>query len=158
MNSLSPSDFEQIRFFDCLEGRELAYVQRLLKVHSFEAGHIIFEEGDPGDRLYFILSGTVRIEKTSREGKSRVIKILRRRSMFGDMAIFDNSCRSATAVAESDVILASLHRDQFDEIMEARPRAGVKIIRALVRVMSLRLRMSDAELVDAWAFTEDTGL
>lgn len=155
MHSLSQGDIDQIRFLDCLEGSEIAFVHRLLKAHSFTEGQAIFSEGEPGDRLFFILSGVVRIEKSAQGGKGRTITILERRAMFGDMALLDGSFRSATAIAESDVLLASLHRDQFDELMDERPRTALKLMKALMRVMSQRLRLSAAELVDAWAYTDE---
>jgi len=151
MGPIRFGDLERIAFFDNLTGGELDHVYRLLARRSYGKGDLIFQEGDPGDELFFLLSGIVRLEKRSQKGRRRTLGTLTRRSMFGDMAMVDGSCRSAAARAMSDVEVATLHRNDMAHLLESHPRTAARILMNLLRLVSLRLRKASADLVDAWS-------
>ena len=69
-------------------------------------GASVFREGDQGDQLYFIVSGKVKLGRTSPDGRESLLAILGPGELFGEMALFDPSPRTATATAVSETRLA----------------------------------------------------
>src|SRR5437870_3616811 len=78
---------------------ELQRLSAQVRRRSYREGRVVFEEGEPGDGLYVILSGTVKISLASPEGDETVIALLAHGECFGEMAVVDGRPRSATATA-----------------------------------------------------------
>ena len=120
-----------VGLFTDIPGEDLAHVARVAREESFEPGEAIFREGDPGDSLYLLLSGRVRIHK-----KERPIAELGGRECFGEMAILDLEPRSASATALDDTLCLQLLREDFEEILALKPSIAFGVI----RILSRRLR------------------
>ena len=98
---------------------------------TYAAGEIIVREGDPGDELYVILQGTVRVERAG-----RVLKTFGQGEFFGEVAVLDGRPRSADVVAETDVTCLSLPRDLLRDALAGDPRAAW----AMLETLAARLR------------------
>src|SRR5882672_130481 len=83
--------------FTDLQDSELNKIGRLLKEHKFAENELIFAQGEPGDGLYIILQGRVRIASTDQLGRERVLAFYGPGEFFGDMAVLTGEPRSATA-------------------------------------------------------------
>lgn len=83
---------------------------------NFESEEIIFCEFEKGDTFYFIQSGEVRIVR-EQQGNENIIAVLSPGMFFGEMAIIENEPRSATAIAECDVMLFEFSRDNFEQVI-----------------------------------------
>lgn len=142
-------DFNQIPFFDELKGMELDVIAKMLVPQSYGRGNAIFYEGDPGHAMYFIQEGQVNIAKAADDGTIKTLTIVNPRSILGEMALIDRSTRSATAIARNDVRLVSLSAKDFDVLVDQYPRVAVKILLKLLRIVSMRLRKTSADLVDS---------
>ncbi len=107
-----------------------------------EAGETIFEKGSPGESMYIIVSGKVRVH----DGE-RTINILADREVFGEMALLDAVPRLASVTAVEDTLLLRLAQEPFYEAVDAR----VEIARGVIRVLSrhLRERVQDVGRLDA---------
>jgi CRP-like cAMP-binding protein len=114
-----------------LPDSELARIARLLKEQKFSENDLIFQQGDPGDGLYLVLQGRVRIATTDSFGRERVLAFYGPGEFFGDMAVLTGAPRSATAGASSDVRLLQLRKDDFDVLVAT----NVGVMRAMMRVM-----------------------
>ena len=114
-----------------LTDAELAKIARLLKGHKVAENEVIFNQGDPGDSLYIVLQGRVRIATTDSFGRERVLAFYGPGEFFGDMAVLTGGPRSAGASASSDVRLLQLRKDDFDILVAS----NVGIMRAMMRVM-----------------------
>ena len=114
-----------------LTDAELAKIARLLKGHKVAENEVIFNQGDPGDSLYIVLQGRVRIATTDSFGRERVLAFYGPGEFFGDMAVLTGGPRSAGASASSDVRLLQLRKDDFDILVAC----NVGIMRAMMRVM-----------------------
>lgn len=88
----------------------------------FDADDVIFREGDPGDCLYLIIDGTVRISKTGRGGLQETLNFIGAGNFFGEMALVDGQPRSAQATATSPTILGSVDAATFNRILDDEPR------------------------------------
>ncbi|MHB8575804.1 MAG: Crp/Fnr family transcriptional regulator [Dehalococcoidia bacterium] len=118
---------------------------RRTRTRRYGRGSIIFHKDDPGSQLYVIVSGTVRIGIPSIEGKDLVLNILSAGESFGEMALFDDLPRSASAEAIDDTTTLILQRTDFLEMVERYPKLALRVIELLTR----RLRSTDALAQDA---------
>ena len=110
---------------------------------------MIFHQGDPGDRLHFVVTGLVKISIVSRDGRENDIALLMPGDCFGEMSILDGGSRSATAVAVESTETMTLSRDHFLAFVNQHPQVAIEII---VLLMS-RLRATD-EMVGDMVFLD----
>jgi signal transduction histidine kinase len=88
----------------------------------FDSGDVIFEEGEPGDCLYLVIEGSIRISKMGRGGKQETLGFISPGNFFGEMALIDGQPRSAQAAAAEPTVLGKLDSASFDRILENAPR------------------------------------
>jgi len=111
---------------------------------DFPPGHVIFTEGEPGDRLYIIISGKVKIGRRYPGGRENLLTIMGPSDMFGELSIFDPGPRTSTATTITEVRAASMDRDGLRALIIDRP----KIAERLLRVLARRLRRTNGNLAD----------
>lgn len=114
------------------------------------AGHILFEQGDPGSTAFLIEQGNVEISVII-QGESRILNRLGPGVLLGEMAVLDDAPRSATARALTDCILTPIDRSQFAERLEASD----PVVRALLLSQLARYRTAFANLSGSNVVTED---
>ena len=119
---------------------------RVCNVEELKHGEYLFREGDPGDRLYLIAEGAVRISRQISGMGEEALVVLKEGAYFGEMALFDGQPRSTDAIVDSRCLLVSITRDAFMEVMEADKEMAYKVLMAMVGVLSERLRMSNEQL------------
>jgi CRP/FNR family cyclic AMP-dependent transcriptional regulator len=139
----------QIELFSGLAEAELEHLATSLRRRRFAKGQILFFRGDPGQTLYIIESGQVKIVLSSSEGREFSLALLGPMDFFGDLALLDGEPRSADAVAQDTCHLLLLEREDFLRFLEAHPQAAAK----LLSVLSRRLRQN-AEIVQDAAFLD----
>ncbi|CAN5555022.1 cAMP-activated global transcriptional regulator CRP [soil metagenome] len=126
-------------------------VGRLLPV-EFVRGHIFFTQGEPGERLYFLTSGKVKLCRRAPDGRESLFGILGPSDIFGELAVFDPGPRTCTATAVTEVCAAPLDRAALKDWMVERPAVAERLLRVLAR----RLRRTDEELSN-FAFNDVPG-
>lgn len=137
-----------IPIFADLDPAELNTVSGHMHVSRFEAGDLVFSEGDPGDEVCFVVDGTLDVLK-SYEGKlEKKIAVKAPGGSIGEMAVIGNFSRTATVKSRTDATLLTLPRRRFDQICEEHPKIGVKILRSIAQMLSLHLRDTSQELLD----------
>lgn len=127
------------QLFSTLTPRELKIVDGLLHMREFLAGEIVFDEGEEGQALYILLSGTVSVSWT-RDSVREVLAELTSGSFFGDLALLDNTPRSAQVRAKEACEMAVFFRADFVALMETDATIGYKISLQLARNLAQRLR------------------
>ncbi len=138
----------ELPLFDSLQGEELSLVARHILPFKLAKNTYLFKEGEEGDYICFVLKGNVNVYKTSSKGRSMHIATLPRGSTIGEMALIDETSRSATVKAPEDVNLLILPRKGFNEILENHPGTGIKILKGIARLMSLNMRRTSSLLAD----------
>jgi SulP family sulfate permease len=140
-------DLRDMKIFQYLSDREIAYLAKILTHSEYKTGDIIFEEGDAGNTMYLVSSGSVSIllEIGKGERKKRVASF-GRGVFFGEMALLENKPRSATAMAEEETGLYVLKREDFFRLLDKKPKIASKIQVGIARELSGRLRATDEEL------------
>ncbi|MDQ1295089.1 MAG: Crp/Fnr family transcriptional regulator [Actinomycetota bacterium] len=105
---------------------------------------ILFNEGEPGDRLYVIVDGKVKLGRTSADGRENLLAVLGPGEMFGELSLFDPGPRNATATAIADTMLIGLGNDDLVSWLSGRPGVARQLLGALAR----RLRRTNESLAD----------
>ena len=117
-----------------------------------QRGHVLFRQGDRGDRLYLIKSGSIKLGTISSDGRESLLDILGRGEMIGELTLFDPGPRTATATAVLTADLLELSHAEMGKWIAANPTAARQLLAALAR----RLRRTDAALGDL-VFTDVPG-
>ena len=114
---------------------------------EFEENDVIFHEGDPGDSLHLVKAGEVAIKKLAdtMSGEEKAIAMIDKGDFFGEMALFDNKPRSATAYASKKSKVLVLKKEDFLNLMKKDPLTGATELLTISRVMSERLRKASKE-------------
>ena len=119
---------------------------------EFPRGTVIFNEGEPGDRLYIVSTGKVKIGRRSPDGRENLLSIFGPSDMFGELSIFDPGPRTSTATTVTDVRAYTMDRNALREWIGKRP----EIAEQLLRVLARRLRRTNNMLADL-IFTDVPG-
>jgi CRP-like cAMP-binding protein len=130
---------------------------------TFKPGEIIFSEYEPGESFYLIQSGRVKLIKNTGEFE-RTLDILQPTEMFGEMAILENSPRSATAIALDEVKVIELNAQNFEPLLLGNPPIALKLLRlfsrriyeAKRRFMILTLPDPEAKVADVFLMLDET--
>ena len=96
-----------------LKPKEVQALVKVVQKHTLADGEALFHEGDPGDCLYLVKSGSLKIIKESADGK--VLGFKKEGAALGEMALVFNEPRSAGAVADGETVVMSLSRDDFEK-------------------------------------------
>jgi CRP/FNR family cyclic AMP-dependent transcriptional regulator len=139
---MAPSAIDVLRgipMFQHLAPEDLAGLASLLRERRFPKGAIIVTQGDPGDALFLIGEGQVKVAVFAEDGREVILSVLAAGGFFGEMALLDDQPRSAHVIAMSDSALLQLRRDDFRSRLRASPELGI----ALLRELSRRLRRAD---------------
>lgn len=110
-----------IPFFSGLDPASLESVGRGMRTRRFRRGEVIFHQGDPGDALFIVSSGAIKIVLPSETGDEAILATLRVGDVFGELALLDGAPRSATAVAIEPSETLVLPRDRFRDLLATEP-------------------------------------
>lgn len=128
----------------------LERVAALATQRNYGEGEIVCSQGDPGDALYAVVTGRIRISSGAADGREMFLNIMEPGDSFGEIALLDGGTRTATAVAMVASELVSLRRDHLFALLEREPQVALD----LLRQCGERLRwtsglLEDAALLDA---------
>jgi CRP-like cAMP-binding protein len=142
---------DETNLFHLFEEDELERIAPYFERAHFGPGGKIFREGAPADCIAFVTSGEVEVKKqTEFEGKEIVLARMTKGSVLGELSLFDHQPRSATVEATRETELLVLRRSALETFIEDYPALGIKILKGLSRVLSLRLRHLEERLVDVF--------
>lgn len=117
--------------FRQLSSDALQKISALMSTVSFKGGDTVFLEREPGDALYFINSGKVRIWVHDGDKNEVTLTELEPGAFFGEMSVLDGGKRSANASALADSTLLCLRRDKFEDFLLQNPQAALEVIRGI---------------------------
>ena len=135
-----------VPILDVLSKDELTEFERIVHRRHYEPNENIFWEGEPGLGMYIIQEGTVKIYKTLPDGNDKELAILKSGDFFGELALLDESPRSASAIALEKCHILGLFRPELFEILDRKPRLGLKVTTKLAQMIGNRLRITNTEL------------
>ena len=132
----------QIGLFDGLSDRDLRELESVVRERSFRKNEVIFHAQEPGNALFVIKRGRVKISMDDRSGKETILRILEAGDFFGEMSLLDGEPRSATVSSLEPCQALILSRDQFLQFIPRHPQVVLKMLTALSR----RLRKADEKI------------
>ena len=133
---------QNLPLFGELEEAEQIEIWTHVITRSYKKSNIILFEEDPGDSLFIIKEGKVKITRLSEGGKEVILSILGEGEFFGEMSLLDGESRSANVIALSDCEVFVLTRDKFLAILKSSPQIAITLLEELAH----RIRMSDQQI------------
>jgi len=133
---------KKIPVFSALPANHLARLGNISEVKSFKSGNLIVSEKAPGKMLFFVISGRIKIYKTTAAGHIKVLSYLNKGDIFGEMVIFDGGLRSASAEAMAGCRILIIRAKDFKEFASSNISVLLKIISTLIG----RLKKADDEI------------
>jgi CRP-like cAMP-binding protein len=137
---------KQAAIFQDLDDGELARVAEVCREQKFAPGQHVFKEGEPGNRLFIISEGEVRISRTIPGSGEEALAVLKPGACFGEMAIFDRSERSTDAIANTTSTLITIARSDFELLLDFNRDIAYKVLWSVVRLLCARLRVTNDNL------------
>jgi CRP-like cAMP-binding protein len=113
-----------------------------MRERSYPKGSVILFEDDPGDALYLVKGGQVKVVLIGEDGREVILSVLGEGTFFGEMALLDDEPRSAHVIAMEDSIVLALRREDFRQRLRTSPEIAI----ALLRELSRRLRRADDQI------------
>lgn len=146
-----------IYLFQELGESELEEIASICQEERFKVGTKIFEEGDVGDKLYIIIDGEIRISKQIPGIGEEALAVLKPGQYFGEMALMDDSERSADAIANKSCRLVSISRSDLEQLLFVNKDIAYSLLWTFVRTLSQRLRETNDKIKAFFAMTSFGG-
>jgi CRP/FNR family transcriptional regulator, cyclic AMP receptor protein len=143
----------KVAFFDGLTPEALAMIAQVTTEESHPVGTRLFSYGEPGDKLYIILEGKVRISREVGGMGEEALAVLGAGDVFGEMSLLDESPRSADANTHDKCRLLVITKDAFDDLLFLHKDLAYEVLWSCVRMLAARLR----ETNDKLTFLSTTG-
>ncbi len=134
----------EIPIFSSLKEEHLNELLLIANKKQFKKNEIIFHEGDPGNVLFIIISGSVKIALNDSDGKESILNILCENDYFGEMSLVDGVFRSATVSAIEDTIAFLIHREKFINLIKEH----TDIVLNMVAILCRRLRKTNEKVAN----------
>ena len=148
-DSIAAQALQGVPFFANLQEDHASELAGKLVLRRFGPNQVIFHLGDPGGLLYLISRGKVKISHTTPDGQEVVLAILGTGDFFGELALLDDSPRSATAVALEPTETWTLHRAEFMQYLSDNPNFALHVLKTLARhIRRLNTQLADIFFLD----------
>ncbi len=132
----------KVPLFSQLAPSDLERVSEISRERAYPRNSVILFEDDPGDALYVVAQGQVKVVLIGEDGREVILSVMGEGEFFGEMALVDDEPRSAHVIAMEDSTLLVLRREDFQGILKQTP--GIAL--ALLRELSRRLRRVDEKV------------
>lgn len=130
--------------FAALDAEGAAALRASLTERHVPKGAVLFREGEPGDQMFVIVEGKVKLGQTSADGRETLLAVLGPGEMFGELSLFDPGLRTSTAAALTDAVVVALGHEQLRPLLSGRPEVAAALLQALAR----RLRRTNEAMAD----------
>lgn len=145
-------DVRQAPLFAALDQEAADALRATMRPVALKRGEVLFVEGDPGDRLYVIVDGKVKLGMKSADGRENLLAVLGPNQMFGELSFFDPGPRNSTATAVTEATLLELSHEDLEPWLTGRP----EVARQLLAALAARLRKTN-EVVGDLVFSDVPG-
>ena len=138
----TPDFLSTVPLFKSLDAADLDHFRQLVREKSYPKGSVILFEADPGDALFVVRAGRVKVVLIADDGREVILGLLGVGEHFGELSLIDEQPRSAHVIAMEDSVLLVLNRDDFKQRVETNP----SIAWSLLMELSRRLRRADGQI------------
>jgi CRP-like cAMP-binding protein len=135
-----------VPFFEGLTRAALSLIAQVTAEESHATGTKLFQYGDPGDKLFIILDGKVRISREVAGTGEEALAVLGPNEVFGEMSLLDESPRSADARVHERCRALVITKESFDDLLFLHKDLAYEVLWNCVRILSVRLRETNEKL------------
>ena len=146
MSQVDPAQLKKVPLFANLPSEHLAKIAAIAGERTVKSNEKIFSEGDVGTEMFLIMSGRVRISKMVPGVGEEALAILEPGSYFGEMALIDDTPRSADAIAHIPCSLWVIQKADLEELMFLHKDLAYELLWTFVRTLSSRLRETNDKI------------
>jgi CRP/FNR family cyclic AMP-dependent transcriptional regulator len=136
----------RVPFFQGLTREALALIAQATSEEAHATGTKLFQYGDPGDKLFIILEGKVRISREVAGMGEEALAVLGPGEVFGEMSLLDESPRSADARVHERCRALVITKESFDDLLFIHKDLAYEVLWNCVRILSVRLRETNEKL------------
>jgi CRP-like cAMP-binding protein len=133
---------QSVALFWDLSEEELGYISEKMIARHYESGKFIFLEDSEGEQCFFVVQGSVKVTRLSKDGREVILAMLNEGEFFGEMALLDGESRSANVIALEETDVLTLNREDFLVVLHDYPQIAIQ----LLKEMADRLRKSDRQI------------
>ena len=133
---------QSVALFWDLSEEELGYISEKMIARHYESGKFIFLEDSEGEQCFFVVQGSVKVTRLSKDGREVILAMLNEGEFFGEMALLDGESRSANVIALEETEVLTLNREDFLVVLHDYPQIAIQ----LLKEMADRLRKSDRQI------------
>lgn len=137
---------KKIPLFEKLTKRELRNVADIIYERSYETDEFMFEKGQPGAAMFAIKSGSVQVVVPDKKGNDIVLATLKPGTFVGELALLDDSPRSAAAKAVEKTEALAFFRSDLNKLLDTEPEIASKIFKELSLIIGQRLKATNEQL------------
>jgi len=132
----------KINLFAFLNDEQLEQVARLVIERFYKAGRIIFFENEPGEAVFFLKSGRIKITKADDDGREQILHFVHPGEMFAEVVLFGDSSYPATAEVIEDAEVQLIRNEDMDKLILEHPDIAL----GFLRIMAQRLRFAQRQI------------
>ena len=133
---------QSVALFWDLSEEELGYISEKMIARHYEPGKFVFLEASEGEQCFFVVQGSVKVTRLSKDGREVILAMLNEGEFFGEMALLDGESRSANVIALEETEVLTLNREDFLVVLHDYPQIAIQ----LLKEMAHRLRKSDRQI------------
>jgi CRP/FNR family cyclic AMP-dependent transcriptional regulator len=126
---------------------EITSLGEYMPVYAANAGQVIIGEGEVGDFMIILITGSIDVTRRDRQGRPSRIAVVEAGHALGEMSMLDGEPRFASCIAVEPTRFAVLTRENLTIVIEEKPKLGAKILVKLVHMLAQRLRNTSTRLV-----------
>ncbi len=143
---------KEFPLFSTFSERELEEIAKYLDYKVYPKGEVLFEEGDPGDKIFFIVKGRVGLYRPDPFGNEVKVAVSEEGTPLGELSFFSSKLHSSKGVALKETKALILSKEGYEKLQKEDPQLAIKLLEALARVIAERLKEMNKKFVDTTCF------
>jgi len=145
---IRPGALRRVKILGEMNDQQLGRFAQFIEVENVRQFHTVVKQGDPGDAMYLILEGELRVRQMI-GGKETVLVTLLAGEFFGDISLFDHGPRSADVVANNNSVLLKVSISNFQRLTQDAPELATPFLVAICKTLTARIRADNRRLRDS---------
>lgn len=142
--SNSLNHLKAVPLFWGLSDSQLQDISQLILERSYHKGRIIFMEGEPGEALFILKSGLIKLTKRLEDGREHILHFVNPGEIFAEVVLFDGGDYPATAEVQEDSVVGVLRNSDVEKLISRNPEMAL----GMLRIMSRRLRTAQEKVMN----------
>jgi len=152
VQGIKPGMLRRVKILADMTDQQLGRFIQFMEVQKVRQWTEIVKQGSPGDAMYLVLEGEVRVRMMIGE-KETILVTLPAGEFFGDLSLMDHAPRSADVVANQDSVLSKISVDAFQSLLKMAPELSTPFLLAMCKTLAARIRADDKRYRDSINFT-----